>query len=84
MFTLSSLSFFDTPPNAERDKQLIGYLVAALIVAHRELGGEDNTELAHIISEAALGSDRIDEEGKERIREIINNEERNEQATQVS
>ena len=84
MFTLSTNSLLDTAQNPESDRQLIGYLVCALIVAHRELGGEDNTELAHILAEAALMSERVDCEAKETIQSIINNEETNEQATQVS
>lgn len=78
MFTLSSYSFFDTASNPESDKQLIGYLTAGLIVALRELGGEDNTELAHILAEAALASNRLDESGKETIQYLINNEGANE------
>jgi len=78
MFTLSAHTFYETPANPESDKQLIGYLTAGLIVALRELGSEDSTELAHILAEAALASDRLDESGKETIQYLINNEEANE------
>lgn len=84
MFTLSAHTFYDRYENAESDKQLIGFLTAGLIVALRELGSEDSTELAHILAEAALASNRLDESGKETIQYLINNEEPNEQTTQLS
>lgn len=79
MFTLSAHTFYETPSNPESDKQLIGYLTAGLIVALRELGSEDTVELAHLLAEASLALNRLDDSGKETIQSLINNEEANEQ-----
>lgn len=77
MYTLSAHTFYETNANPESDKQLIGYLTAGLIVALRERGDEDSVELAHLLAEAALASNRLDESGKETIQYLINNEEQN-------
>lgn len=69
--------------NGLDNNELIGKLVLSNITLLRELGvstsNEDYTDLAHILTEVALQSNRLDKESKDAIHSLINNEEGHEQ-----
>jgi len=78
MQVLSSVILLE---NQYSENEVLAKTILSNITLLRYLGAvtcnEDFTDLSHILTEAALQSPRISEQGKDEIKLLINNEEQN-------